>query len=152
MDSNINTDLRPLDAIESAIEDIKQGKVVIVVDDDDRENEGDLVLAAEFVTPDAINVMARHGRGLICLTLTEEKCHQLNLPPWLASQASAGSTNRSLSSRRGRTKSLAPGGPPRLSRNTRMKVAAQAVSAGVLSALIASGCQTRSTSSAGCRA
>ena len=79
MDSNINTDLRPLDAIESAIEDIKQGKVVIVVDDDDRENEGDFICAAEKITPEIVNFMATHGRGLICAPLTEERCEELGL-------------------------------------------------------------------------
>lgn len=62
------------------IADIKQGKMVILMDDEDRENEGDLILAAECVTPAAINFMARYGRGLICLTLTEERCEQLRLP------------------------------------------------------------------------
>ena len=62
------------------IAELRAGRMVILVDEEDRENEGDLVLAAEFVTPEAINFMARHGRGLICLTLTEERCDQLNLP------------------------------------------------------------------------
>ncbi len=66
--------------IEEALQDIKAGKMVILVDDEDRENEGDLAMAAQFATPEAINFMARHGRGLICLTLTEEKVGQLNLP------------------------------------------------------------------------
>ncbi len=63
------------------ISDIRAGRMVILVDDEDRENEGDLVLAAEHVTPEAINFMARYGRGLICLTLTQERCRQLSLPP-----------------------------------------------------------------------
>ncbi|SNZ03553.1 3,4-dihydroxy 2-butanone 4-phosphate synthase / GTP cyclohydrolase II [Persephonella hydrogeniphila] len=67
-------------SIEEAIEDIKNGKMVIVVDDPDRENEGDLVMAAEKVTPDAINFMAKEGRGLICLSLTPERCKQLDIP------------------------------------------------------------------------
>ena len=67
--------------IEEAIEDIRQGKMIILVDDEDRENEGDLVIAAEYATPEAINFMARFGRGLICLTLTETRCDQLGLPP-----------------------------------------------------------------------
>ncbi|MFA7268802.1 MAG: bifunctional 3,4-dihydroxy-2-butanone-4-phosphate synthase/GTP cyclohydrolase II [Sterolibacterium sp.] len=66
--------------IEDIIADIRSGKMVILVDEEDRENEGDLVIAAEHVTPEAINFMARFGRGLICLTLTETRCHQLNLP------------------------------------------------------------------------
>ena len=66
--------------IEEAIEDIKQGKMVIVVDDPDRENEGDLVMAAEKVTPEAINFMAKEGRGLICLSLTGERLKELDIP------------------------------------------------------------------------
>lgn len=69
-----------LNTTEEIIADIKQGKMVILMDDEDRENEGDLILAADCVTPDAINFMARYGRGLICLTLTEERCQQLKLP------------------------------------------------------------------------
>jgi len=67
--------------IEEALEDIAQGKMVIVVDDPDRENEGDLVMAAEKVTPEAINFMAKYGRGLICLTLTPQRCEELDLYP-----------------------------------------------------------------------
>ena len=62
------------------IDDIRQGKMVILMDDEDRENEGDIILAADFVTPEAINFMAKYGRGLICLTLTRDRCEQLNLP------------------------------------------------------------------------
>ncbi len=68
-----------LDPIEEAIEDIRQGKVVIVVDDEDRENEGDFLTAARNATPEVINFMAKHGRGLICAPLTEERCHELGL-------------------------------------------------------------------------
>lgn len=67
--------------IEEVLEDIAQGKMVIVVDDPDRENEGDLVMAAEKVTPEAINFMAKYGRGLICLTLTPQRCDELDLYP-----------------------------------------------------------------------
>ncbi|HOF06113.1 MAG TPA: bifunctional 3,4-dihydroxy-2-butanone-4-phosphate synthase/GTP cyclohydrolase II [Syntrophales bacterium] len=67
--------------IKEAIEDIRNGKMIILVDDEDRENEGDLCMAAEFVTPEAINFMAMHGRGLICLTLTEEHADRLRLMP-----------------------------------------------------------------------
>jgi 3,4-dihydroxy 2-butanone 4-phosphate synthase / GTP cyclohydrolase II len=66
--------------IPEIIADMRAGKMVILVDEEDRENEGDLVLAADFVSAEAINFMARYGRGLICLTLTEEKCSRLNLP------------------------------------------------------------------------
>ncbi len=65
--------------IEDILADFRAGKMVILVDEEDRENEGDLVLAADFVTPEAINFMAKHGRGLICLTLTDERCRQLGL-------------------------------------------------------------------------
>lgn len=67
------------DSIESAIEDIKQGRMVIVADDEDRENEGDFVMAAEKVTPEAINLMAKYGRGLICVPIKREKAYSLNL-------------------------------------------------------------------------
>jgi 3,4-dihydroxy 2-butanone 4-phosphate synthase/GTP cyclohydrolase II len=75
--------------IEDAIEDIRQGKMVILVDDEDRENEGDLTMAAEAVTPEAINFMAKYGRGLICLTMTAEKCDQLALPLMVSSNTSS---------------------------------------------------------------
>jgi len=65
--------------IQDIIADLKAGKIVVLVDEEDRENEGDLVMAAEFVTPEAINFMAKHGRGLICLTLTDARCKQLGL-------------------------------------------------------------------------
>jgi len=73
--------------------DIRAGRMVILIDEEDRENEGDLVLAADFVTPDAINFMARYGRGLICLTLTEEKCRSLSLPLMVANNSSRLGTN-----------------------------------------------------------
>src|SRR5260370_348646 len=66
--------------VEEAVEEIRQGRMVVLVDDEDRENEGDLAMAAEKITPDAINFMAKHGRGLICLPLTEERCDELHLP------------------------------------------------------------------------
>jgi 3,4-dihydroxy 2-butanone 4-phosphate synthase/GTP cyclohydrolase II len=68
-------------SIEDALEDIREGKFVVVVDDEHRENEGDLTIAAQFATPEAINFMATHGRGLICLCLTEERCDELELRP-----------------------------------------------------------------------
>ncbi len=73
-----------LDRIEDAIEDIKNGKLVIVVDDEDRENEGDFITAAENVTPEVINFMAKYGRGLICTPLIESRCEELNLEPMVA--------------------------------------------------------------------
>ena len=69
-----------LATVPEIIAEVKAGRMVVLVDDADRENEGDLVIAADFVTPEAINFMARYGRGLICLTLTEQRCRQLNLP------------------------------------------------------------------------
>ena len=69
----------PLATIEQAIEDFKQGRFVIVVDDEDRENEGDLILAAELVTPEKVNYMLRHGRGVLCAPITNERCRQLEL-------------------------------------------------------------------------
>ena len=68
-----------LNTIEEAIEDIKAGKIVIVVDDEDRENEGDFLAAADKVTPEMINFMATHGRGLICAPLIEDRCEELEL-------------------------------------------------------------------------
>jgi len=69
-----------INTIEEALDDIRQGKMVILVDDEDRENEGDLTMAAEKVTPEAINFMAKYGRGLICLSLTDERLNELRLP------------------------------------------------------------------------
>ena len=71
----------PISPIPELVADMAAGRMVILVDEEDRENEGDLVLAAEHVTPEAINFMARHARGLICLTLTRERCERLQLPP-----------------------------------------------------------------------
>ncbi len=70
----------PFASIAEAVEDFRHGKMLVVVDDEDRENEGDLTVAAEKVTPEIINFMAKHGRGLICLALSEERCDELNLP------------------------------------------------------------------------
>lgn len=94
-----------LSLIEEAIEDIRAGKMVILVDDEDRENEGDLTLAAEFVTPEAINFMARYGRGLICLSISEAKAKQLQLPPMVHDNSSPFGTafTVSIEARRGVT-------------------------------------------------
>src|SRR5512141_643852 len=70
----------PFASVTEAAELYRRGEFVIIVDDEDRENEGDLCIAAEKVTPEAINFMARFGRGLICLALTEERCNELDLP------------------------------------------------------------------------
>ena len=79
----------PFATIDEAIEDIRQGKMVVVVDDENRENEGDLTMAAQFVTPEAINFMAKEGRGLICLALTPERCDELGLDLMAAKNESA---------------------------------------------------------------
>ncbi len=71
----------PFCDVPAALEEMRAGRMVVVVDDEDRENEGDLTMAAEKVTPEAINFMARFGRGLICLSLTEERCDYLRLAP-----------------------------------------------------------------------
>ena len=78
----------PLKRVEMAIEDIRAGRMVILVDDEDRENEGDLTLAADAITPGAINFMATNGRGLICLTMTEERVRNLALPMMAANNQS----------------------------------------------------------------
>src|ERR1043165_2177851 len=75
-------------SIQDAAADIREGRMIIIVDDEDRENEGDLVCAAEMITPEKINFMARHARGLICLPLTEERCEELHLSPQVADNTS----------------------------------------------------------------
>ena len=79
MNKPVNFDMK-LNSTQEIIDDIKAGKMVVIMDDEDRENEGDILMAAEAVTPDHINFMARYGRGLICLTLSEKRCKQLRLP------------------------------------------------------------------------
>ena len=82
--SHLEQARRALDSVEDIVADLKAGKMVVIMDDEDRENEGDLVMAAGLVRPEDINFMARYGRGLICLTLTAERCRQLRLPPMVA--------------------------------------------------------------------
>src|ERR1041385_5313644 len=98
-------DIEPelLERVQRAIDDIRAGKLVILVDDEDRENEGDLTMAADKVTPEAINFMATHGRGLICLTLTEEQIERLKLPMMVRdNQAALGTAfTVSIEARRG---------------------------------------------------
>jgi 3,4-dihydroxy 2-butanone 4-phosphate synthase / GTP cyclohydrolase II len=91
--------------VEEAIEEFRQGRQIVLVDDEDRENEGDLALPAEKVTPAAINFMAKHGRGLVCLALTEDRCEELNLPPMSPVNTSALGTafTESIDARRGTT-------------------------------------------------
>jgi 3,4-dihydroxy 2-butanone 4-phosphate synthase / GTP cyclohydrolase II len=86
-----------LSTIEEAVDDIRNGRMIIIVDDEDRENEGDLVCAAEKVTPDIISFMAIHGRGLICLPLTEERCDELQLTPQTAVNTSSMGTAFTIS-------------------------------------------------------
>ncbi|MGQ9660151.1 MAG: bifunctional 3,4-dihydroxy-2-butanone-4-phosphate synthase/GTP cyclohydrolase II [Thermochromatium sp.] len=81
-----------LNTIEEIIEDLRAGRMVIIMDDEDRENEGDLLMAADCVTPEAINFMSKYGRGLICLTLTKERCERLNLPLMVSDNRAAHST------------------------------------------------------------
>src|SRR5512142_471631 len=78
----------PFAAVEEAIDAIRAGRMVIVVDDEDRENEGDLTIAAEKITPEAINFMARHGRGLICLAMTPERLDELEIPLMVSNNSS----------------------------------------------------------------
>lgn len=87
----------PISPTTEIIEDIRNGRMVILVDEEDRENEGDLVLAAQFATPEHINFMARFGRGLICLTLTEARCRQLKLPAMVQKNGSSMRTNFTVS-------------------------------------------------------
>ncbi len=81
-----------LDSVEEALEEIRNGKIIIVVDDEDRENEGDFISAAELITPETVNFMATHGRGLICAAITEERCAELDLPMMVTSNTSSHST------------------------------------------------------------
>lgn len=91
------SDQRKFNTIAEAIEDLCQGKMVILIDDEDRENEGDLVIAAEKVTPEAVNFMAKEGRGLICLALTPERCDELDLPPMVKDNTSTFGTGFTVS-------------------------------------------------------
>jgi len=86
-----------LNTVEEIIDDIRQGRMVILMDDEDRENEGDLVIAAQQVRAEDINFMARYGRGLICLTLTEQRCEQLGLPLMVKENHAAHATNFTVS-------------------------------------------------------
>jgi 3,4-dihydroxy 2-butanone 4-phosphate synthase/GTP cyclohydrolase II len=88
------TDIAPIQEI---ISEIREGRMVVLVDEEDRENEGDLLMAAEFVTPEAINFMIRHARGLVCLTLTEERCRQLGLTHMARENKSPLGTNFTVS-------------------------------------------------------
>jgi len=91
-DSEHQTNLVPISPVEDIVAEMRAGRIVILVDEEDRENEGDLVLAADHVTADSINFMARYGRGLICLTLTRERCETLRLPPMVTRNGTKNST------------------------------------------------------------
>ncbi|HEV3482545.1 MAG TPA: 3,4-dihydroxy-2-butanone-4-phosphate synthase, partial [Candidatus Acidoferrales bacterium] len=95
----------PFATVEEAIEEIRQGRMIVLVDDEDRENEGDLTMAAEKITPEAINFMSKHGRGLICLSLSEQRCDALDLKPISARNTSAFGTPfcEPIDARRGTT-------------------------------------------------
>jgi len=95
----------PFATVEEALEEIRQGRMIVLVDDEDRENEGDLTMAAEKITPEAVNFMAKEGRGLVCLALTEERCDALNLTPMSQRNTSAFGTPfcESIDARRGTT-------------------------------------------------
>ena len=86
-----------LNSTEELIQDIRDGKMIIIMDDEDRENEGDFIVAAEHCTAETVNFMSKHGRGLICLTLTDEKCKQLNLGLMVRDTQTQHSTNFTLS-------------------------------------------------------
>src|SRR5579863_10008127 len=100
-------DMMPIEfaTVEEAVEELRQGRQIVLVDDEDRENEGDLALVAEKITPEQINFMAKFGRGLICLALTEDRCDELHLPPMSAINTSALGTafTESIDARRGTT-------------------------------------------------
>jgi 3,4-dihydroxy 2-butanone 4-phosphate synthase/GTP cyclohydrolase II len=87
----------PFNTTEEIIEDLRRGRMVVIMDDEDRENEGDLVLASERTTPEAINFMAKYGRGLICMTLTRDRCRQLRLPLMVNTDNQLESTNFTVS-------------------------------------------------------
>lgn len=87
----------PFNTVEEILDDLRQGKMVIILDDEDRENEGDLLMVASMVRPEDINFMARYGRGLICLTLTRERCRQLDLPLMVGRTADQHGTNFTVS-------------------------------------------------------
>ena len=89
----------PISPIPELIAELAAGRMVILVDEEDRENEGDLVLASDHVTPEAINFMAKYGRGLICLTMTRERCERLQLPPMATRNGTKHGTAFTVSSR-----------------------------------------------------
>src|SRR6186713_2855618 len=105
--------MKPLNNIEEILADIAAGRMVVIMDDEDRENEGDLIMAAQKVSASDINFMARFGRGLICLTLTAERCRQLRLPLMVSDTHREHRTNFTLSieAAEGVTRGFAPARP-----------------------------------------
>ncbi|HEY5612418.1 MAG TPA: 3,4-dihydroxy-2-butanone-4-phosphate synthase, partial [Lysobacter sp.] len=87
----------PFSPIPELLEEIRAGRMVVIVDDEDRENEGDLIMAAELVRPQDVNFMVTHARGLVCLSLTRERCRQLGLPPMVRDNTSQHHTNFTVS-------------------------------------------------------
>ena len=96
-DSGFSRSFMPISPITEIIDEIKRGRMVVLMDDEDRENEGDLVMAAVHARPEDVNFMARHGRGLICLTLTQERCRQLHLPLMVSDTHHRRATNFTVS-------------------------------------------------------
>ena len=93
MSGNLQGEIKiKLNSVEEALEEIRNGKIIIVVDDEDRENEGDFVAAAELITPETVNFMATHGKGLICAAITDERCAELDLPMMVSSNTSSHTT------------------------------------------------------------
>ena len=90
--TNLGSSAPQISSVEEITAEIKAGRMVILIDEEDRENEGDLVLAADHVSSQAINFMARYGRGLICLTLTRDRCEHLNLPPMVSKNGTSHGT------------------------------------------------------------
>ena len=99
MDEEIRAEESPFDSIEEAIREISEGQIIIVVDDEDRENECDFLMAADKVTPEAVNFMAKHGRGLICLPCIAERLDELNIHPMVTDNTSTHETAFTVSSR-----------------------------------------------------
>ena len=97
MKMETNEEDRRFNSVEEATEELRAGRMVILIDDEDRENEGDLVIAAEMITPEAVNFMASKGRGLICLALTPERCDELDLPPMVKDNTSSFGTGFTVS-------------------------------------------------------
>ncbi|NSW94018.1 MAG: 3,4-dihydroxy-2-butanone-4-phosphate synthase, partial [Bacteroidales bacterium] len=96
-DTERKSDEIKFNTIEEAIEDIRRGKLLIVVDDEDRENEGDFICSAELITPEIVNFMAKHGRGLICVALPEERCEELELDLMVGNNTSLHETQFTVS-------------------------------------------------------